>query len=98
MDIDFKNSKNIRIYESRTNDGVDVYVDKGILNIGLKKLKVHRRNVSRIEFTLEYIRVLNTKFQISKQYIRKCNFYSKFAYEIESISTPMVDKSYKNSY
>jgi hypothetical protein len=62
----------------------------------LKKLKAHRRNVNRIEFTLEYIRNLNTKYQISKQYVGKCSFYSKFTYRIEEITTPIIEKIYKN--
>lgn len=39
---------------------------------------------------------MNSKYQISKQYIKKCNFYSDFAYTIEEITTPLIEKIYKN--
>ena len=57
---------------------------------------MHRKNVNRIEFNLEYIRSMNTKYQTSKHYVVKCKFYQEFSYELEEISTPTIKQIYKN--
>lgn len=69
----------------------------GVLHVQLKKLKAHRKFVNRIEFTIEYIRSMSTKYQIFKHTVSKCAFYEQFLCSVEEITTPMVEKIYKNS-
>lgn len=52
--------------------------------------------MNRIEFTLEYIRSMNTKYQISKHYVSKCQFYEQFGCKVEEIVTPITEKIGKN--
>jgi len=48
MGIDFGKVGNIHIVESKERESVEVEVVDGILKMGLKKLKVHRKFISRI--------------------------------------------------
>lgn len=72
----------MKIVESRSREEVHVESAGGCLTIEMKKLKVHRRNVGRVEFNLEYIRDRNTKYQTSKHYVSKCSFYQDFKWEV----------------
>lgn len=94
MGLDFATNHNLLLCEGeqeKVGQGERVQaLGKGSLRLEMRRFKVHRKHISRIEFNLEFIRGSASKYQSAKHYTSKCTLVQSLRCAFEGIHSPTL--------